>query len=152
MKKPTETFQTSQGVTLELVPIKRHLIEAILTDLGDVVTIARNPEMLLKMKPTEQAQALEVVKKLFTLCAGWGISNDPPDDPETNEILDVLGAGSDQPRTRRADWLRLCVLTNDNERGAFIGHCLAFAYQETTQQETKEQRIARLQKELEELT
>ena len=113
------------GVTLHLQAVQETILQDLMLEFGDMALV-RQPERILQLTGERQVRALAATGKLFTYCAGWGVTTDPPD--EANELMELLGrdTAADKPRLRRADWIR--TITTQPERGELIGRVMTLTF------------------------
>lgn len=114
------------GVTLHLQAVQETILQDLMLEFGDMA-LMRQPERILQLTGERQVKALAATGKLFTYCAGWGVTTDPPD--EANELMELMGrdAAVGKPRLRRADWVR--TITTQEERGELIGRVMTLTFQ-----------------------
>ena len=113
------------GVTLHLQAVQETILQDLMLEFGDMA-LMRQPERILQLTGERQVKALAATGKLFTYCAGWGVTTDPPD--EANELMELMGRDAvvGKPRLRRADWVR--TITTQEERGELIGRVMALTF------------------------
>ncbi len=119
------TMNLTCGVTLHLQAVQETILQDLMLEFGDMALV-RQPERILQLSGERQIRALAATGKLFTYCAGWGVTTDPPD--EANELMELLGRDTpaDKPRLRRADWVR--TITIQEERGELIGRVMTLTF------------------------
>ena len=120
------TMNLTCGVALHLQAVQETILQDLMLEFGDM-GLVRQPERILQLSGERQIRALAATGKLFTYCAGWGVTANPPD--EANELMELLGRDTpaDKPRLRRADWIR--TITTQQERGELIGRVMALTFQ-----------------------
>lgn len=120
------TMNLTCGVALHLQAVQETILQDLMLEFGDM-GLVRQPERILQLSGERQIRALAATGKLFTYCAGWGVTTDPPD--EANELMELLGRDTpaDKPRLRRADWVR--TITTQEERGELIGRVMTLTFQ-----------------------
>lgn len=119
------TMNLTCGVALHLQAVQETILQDLMLEFGDM-GLVRQPERILQLSGERQIRALAATGKLFTYCAGWGVTTNPPD--EANELMELLGRDTpaDKPRLRRADWIR--TITTQEERGELIGRVMALTF------------------------
>lgn len=120
------TLTLQCGVTLHLQPVKPTILQNILAEFGDI-RLVRDPALLMQLTDSKKMAALQATEKLFTYCAGWGVTNEPPDGD--NELLELLGVGSDKPHIRRARWIQHELAADQQELGAIVGAVMALTFE-----------------------
>ena len=117
-----------EKVTLHLQPVKWTALWHILRQIGRP-EILDNPDMLMNLKGGDMLKAADATEKLFNYCAGWGVTDDPPQGAV--EELEAMGlADLDKPHLARANWLRFIALVDDDEISSLIGAVLALSAQQ----------------------
>jgi len=114
-----------EKVTLHLQPVKWTALWHILRQIGGT-EVLDNPDALMKLEGSDMLKAADATEKLFNYCAGWGVTNDPPQGAV--EELTAMGlADLDKPHLARANWLRFIALADDDEISSLIGAVLALS-------------------------
>jgi hypothetical protein len=120
------TMNLTCGVALHLQAVQETILQDLMLEFGDM-GLVRQPERILQLSGERQIRALAATGKLFTYCAGWGVTTNPPD--EANELMELMGRDTavSKPRLHRADWVR--TITTQEERGELIGRVMALTFQ-----------------------
>lgn len=123
-----DTFPLRSGTVLHLQPVRPAAVRHLLLQFGNV-NMFENPEALLELKGKAQAKAIEATEKLYNYVAGWGVTDDPPD--EALAELEAIGLDVSNERRARADWLRFLEIEDDEEMGELIGAVMVLSQRET---------------------
>jgi len=118
------TFEMRCGTTLHLRAINRQALRPIMLKLGGGGTL-QNPEGLRDLTGKRAEKALLGIEQLFNYCAGWGVTDDAPEDAV--EELAELGFRVDTARLARINWLRYLVIEDEEEAGELVGAVLTFS-------------------------
>jgi len=117
-----------EKVTLHLRPVKWTALWHILRQIGGT-KLLDNPDALKELTGAGALRAADATEKLFNYCAGWGVTDDPPQGAA--DELEALGlADLDKPHLARANWLRFIALVDDDEISSLIGAVLALSAQQ----------------------
>lgn len=128
------TFTLKSGTVLHLQPVRPAAVRHLLLQFGNV-DMFENPEALLELKGKAQGKAIAATEKLYNYVAGWGVTDDPPD--EALGELEAIGLDVGNERRARADWLRFLLIEDDEEMGELIGAVLILS-KSGTEESTEE--------------
>lgn len=118
------TFELKCGVTLHLRQINRQALRPIMLKLGGASAL-QNPEDLRDLTGKRAEQAVLGIEQLFNYCAGWGVTDDAPQ--EAIEELAEMRFRVDTARLARISWIRYSLLEDEDEAGELVGAILAFS-------------------------
>ena len=120
-----EELTLKNGTVLHLRPVKWTALWHILRQIGGT-KLLDNPDELMKLEGADALKAADTTERLFNYCAGWGVTDDPPQGAV--EELEAMGlADLDKPHLARANWLRFIALADDDEISSLIGAVLALS-------------------------
>ena len=150
-----DTFETKEGRTLTLKPVKPHILWSMLNKFGSLAHLFDNPESIKKLKGRPALRAMGSVDQLFNYCAGFGVTDDPTED-ELDELAE-MGWRVDKPHLARVSWLRF-MLKDDEEAGQLMGAVMTLTLKKKEMEDEAEKesvdddkaRIAELERQLEE--
>ena len=125
MAEATKTVEMG-GVVLEIQAVNSNILRGLLMEFGDPVALAKKGTAGLSMK--KKLELSQVTGKMFAYCAGWGVKTDPPNG-EASELMDLVGAGTDKPHTRRADWIRYELALDDNDLSDLMAAVMTLTFQ-----------------------
>jgi len=121
------TLKLGNGRELHLKAVNWTAAYHILQRFGGPELLS-DEKAILALEGKAAMQAANATEQLFNYCAGWGVTDDPPED-ELNE-LEVLGlVQPNQPHLTRANWVRFVCMENDTEASELIGAVLALSAQ-----------------------
>ena len=118
------TFELKCGVTLHLRQINRQAVRPIMLKLGGGSTL-RDPKRLRNLEGKARDQATQGANQLFNYCAGWGVTDDAPE--EAIAELGEMGFRVDTVRLARINWIRYLLLEDEVEGGELIGAVIAYS-------------------------
>ena len=129
-----DIFTLRCGTVLHLQSVRPAAVRHLLLQFGNV-DMFEHPEALLELEGKARGRAIEATEKLYNYVAGWGVTDDPPD--EALAELEAIGLDVGNERRARADWLRFLEIVDDEEMGELIGAVMILSQRET--EESKEE-------------
>lgn len=161
-----KTLKLKSGTLLHLRAVNPDAIFSIYRQMGFYEEVTRNPdfegspeqwakEWEERLSFEKKVNTAQLTEQLFNYCAGWGVTDDPPESAMTD--LQTIGCDASTPRLARVNWLRFVELDED-EADLLIGRVMALS-QLSRAERLKPQavaddkaRIAELEAQLEKLT
>jgi len=122
------TLELKNGRTLHLRPVKWSAAWKIIRQLGGMGVLDNLDDLegtMESLTASEALQAADASQRLFDYCAGWGVTDEPPEE----EIAGLVAAGlaPADPHLARAAWLQFNVLADDDEVSTLIAEVLALS-------------------------
>jgi hypothetical protein len=85
----------------------------------------QDPKRLRKLTGKERDRATQGLDQLFNYCAGWGVTDDPPE--EAIEELAEMGFQVNTARLARINWIRYLLVEDETEAGGLVGAVLTYS-------------------------
>jgi hypothetical protein len=130
-----DTLNLKNGTVLHLRAVNPDAVFSLYRQMGFYEEMARNPDP--ESAPEEWAiewesnlpldrkvRAANLTEQLFNYCAGWGVTDDPPESALAD--LRAIGCDVSTPKLARINWLRFVELEED-EADLLIGHVMALS-------------------------
>lgn len=129
------TLKLKSGTTLHLRSVNPDAIFSLYRQMGFYDEVARNPDFAgtpgewaaeweSRLSFEEKSRAASLTEQLFNYCAGWGVTDKPPQS--ALEDLQAIGCDTSTPRRARINWLRFVEMEED-EVDPLIGQVMALS-------------------------
>lgn len=118
------TFELKCGVALHLRQVNRQALRPIMLKLGGGSTL-QDPERLRNLEGKEKDLATRGIEQLFNYCAGWGVTDDAPEEAVAE--LAEMGFNISTVRLARINWIRYLLVEDETEGGELVGAVLTYS-------------------------